>query len=325
MNIAIIGAGLIGRKRAMSLPKGIRLTHVCDVDEKRGLQFAKEFRCKYQKDWKKVVQDPDINAIIVCTTNNWLTPIGIAAIKKSKHVLLEKPGGRNAADFEKLVRAQKNRPIVVQIGYNHRFHPAIAKAKTLIKSDKFGPILFIRAKYGHGGRLGYEKEWRFDKAISGGGELLDQGCHLIDLVNFFAGPMQVTSPQVRTFFWNTSLEDTAFWHMAGPKNQIAQLSVSCVEWKNIFQFEIMLKTAKIQVDGLGGSYGTETLTLFKMNPEMGPPSVKQWTFGQPDISWHSENKLFFDRIRKQDYSSESLNNALYVLKTIKKIYNKKQK
>ncbi len=322
MNVAIIGAGLIGRKRALALPKNVQLSHICDIDTERGQRFANEFQCNYEKSWNTIVKNENINAIIVCTTNNWLVPIGIAAINNRKHVLLEKPGARNFKEMQKLVNAQKNKPVVVQVGYNHRYHPALAKSKVLIDSQKYGPVLFIRAKYGHGGRIGYEKEWRFNKTISGGGELLDQGCHLIDLVNFFAGPMDVTASLVKTSFWKTDLEDTAFWLMQNQHNQLATLTSSCVEWKNIFSFEIMLKTAKIQIDGLGGSYGNETLTLYKMKPEMGPPKIKVWTFEGTDNSWQVENKNFFDRIKSKEYSQKSLSDAAYVLNAISQIYAK---
>ena len=320
MNIGIIGAGLIGGKRALSLPKGVVLKVICDIDKKRGEEFAKEFGCEYEMNWKKVIDDKKIGSIFVAVTHNWLTPIGVAAIKAGKHVFLEKPGARNLMEFNKLILAHKNNPVVVMLGYNHRYHPAFQKAKKIIDSGKYGKVMFIRAKYGHGARVGYEKEWRFDKKISGGGELIDQGPHLIDLVNYLTGPMTEVSGYTGTLFWKTKLEDAAFWVMKNKKNQMAQLSVTCVEWKNIFCFEIMLKTAKIQIDGLGRSYGKEKMILYKMRPEMGPPDVEEFEFGEEDISWATENKIFFDRIKKRDYSPTALQDGKYVHEIISKIY-----
>jgi predicted dehydrogenase len=123
-----------------------------------------------------------------------------------------------------------------------------------------------------------------------------------------------------TLFWKTKEEDTAFIMMRNKKNQFAQLSVSCVEWKNIFVFEIMLKNAKIQIDGLGGSYGKEKLTLYKMKPEMGPPDIKTYEFDEKDLSWQFEMDLFFRNIKNKNYSNKPLLEGLYVLETIKKIY-----
>src|SRR3990167_10689126 len=198
-------------------------------------------------------------------------------------------------------------------GYNHRYHPGIKMAKKIIDSKKYGQVLFMRAKYGHGGRLGYEKEWRFDKDLSGGGELLDQGTHLIDLVNYFCDEMTQVLGVTGNLFWKSKLEDSAFFILKNKKGTIAQLSATCVEWKNLFCFEIMLKKAKIQIDGLGGSYGREKLTLYKMKPEMVPPDVEEFLFDEKDISWGQENKVFFNNIKNKNYSDKGINTARYVL------------
>ncbi len=322
MNIAIIGAGYVGRKRAQSLPKGVNLTTVCDIDEQKGEVFAHQFNCGFEKDWHKVVKDKDINAIFVCVTNNNLSKIAISAIENGKHVLIEKPGGVNFRQISDTYKAYKRNSVVVMYGYNHKFHPAIQKAKQIVDSQNWGPLLFIRARYGHGGRLNYEKEWRFQKKVSGGGELIDQGCHLIDLVNFFCGQMSQITGFVTNLFWETNLEDAAFFQLRNKKNQIADLSVTCVEWKNIFSFEIMLQKGKIQIDGLGRSYGKERLVLYSMRPEMGPPDVSEFSFGEEDNSWKVENNLFFKRIKQKDYSDSSIKDALYVMSVIKKLYHK---
>ena len=320
MNIAIIGAGYVGRKRAQALPKNVNLTAVCNIDKQKGEIFANEFNCSFEKDWQKVVNNKGINAIFVCVTNNNLSEIANLAIKNGQHVLIEKPGGVSVKQILDTYKTYKRNPVVVMYGYNHRFHPAIQKAKQIIDSQKFGSILFIRARYGHGGRLNYEKEWRFQKKISGGGELIDQGCHLIDLVNFFCGQMTQATGFVTNLFWKTDLEDAAFFQLRNKKNQIADLSVTCLEWKNIFSFEIMMQKGKIQIDGLGGSYGKEKLTLYKMKPEMGPPDMEEFLFDATDTSWENENKVFFECIRKKIYTDKSLKDALYVLSMVEKLY-----
>ncbi len=321
MNIAIIGAGLIGRKRALSLPKGMCLSIVCDIDREKVEKFADEFRCKSETDWKKVVANPDIEAVIISTPNKYLSPIAVAAILAGKHVLIEKPGARNVSEMEAIIKAYKQKKVVVMFGYNHRYHPAMLKAKSLVDSGRYGEVLFIRAKYGHGGRLGYEKEWRFDKDISGGGELLDQGPHLIDLVNYYCGELNYHSSYTGTLFWKTKLEDTSFLLLEG-KNKVASLSVTCVEWKNLFCYEIMLELAKIQIDGLGRSYGAEKLTLYKMSKKMGPPKVQEFTFPEEDLSWKREVSAFFKRIRMMDVGDNALKEARYVMNIISQSYKK---
>ena len=322
MNIALIGACLIGKKRAQSLPKHVNLKTVCDIDLAKGNEFAKEFNCIFEKSWEKVVKDKEIQAIFICVTNNNLSKIAKSAISGGKHVLIEKPGGINIKQLKETYIAYKKSPVVVMYGYNHRYHPSIIKAKNIVDSKKFGKILFIRARYGHGGRLGYEKEWRFNKTISGGGELLDQGSHLIDLVNFFCGRMENVCGKTSRLFWKSKLEDSAFFILSNKKGQVAQLSATWVEWKNIFSFEIMMQNGKIQIDGLGRSYGKERLVLYSMKPEMGLPDVSEFEFGEKDNSWKDENSLFFNRIKQRDYSDSSIRDALYVMSVIQKLYHK---
>lgn len=322
MNTAIIGAGLIGKKRALALPQGVRVHTICDVDQKRANIFADEFNCKIETDWKKVMKNSDIQTVIICTSNKYLSEIAAGAIQNGKHVLIEKPGARHAKDIQKIIDAYKRKKVVVMFGYNHRYHPAMVLAKKIINSKKYGDVLFIRAKYGHGGRLGYDKEWRFDKEVSGGGQLLDQGSHLIDLSNYFAGELAYDSGRIDTLFWDTKLEDAAFI-LLKRKKTVASLSTTCLEWKNLFCFEIMLKTAKIQIDGLGRSYGVEKLTHYIMKPEMGPPKVVEYVFDGEDTSWFIENKSFFDKIKRKEYSDVSLREAAYVLKIINQAYSKK--
>lgn len=326
MNVAIIGAGLIGKKRAAALPKGVSLKCICDVNTLAGQTLAQEYSCRFEPRWEKVVADPSVKAVIVATTHDYLAPITKRAILNGKHVLVEKPGARNLSEFNGLIAAWKKKPVTIMLGYNHRYHPGMQKAKEIAAAKTFGEVMFIRARYGHGGRPGYEKEWRFVKEVSGGGELIDQGPHLIDLTNYFVGPLDEVVGFTGTLFWKTVLEDAAFWIMRNKKGQIAQLSVSCEEWKNIFCFEIMLEKAKIQIDGLGGSYGQEKLTLYKMRPEMGPPDIEEFKFPDKDDSWKIETEGFFRRIRSRDFSPTALSEGKYVHEIIAKLYrfNKKR-
>lgn len=322
MNVAIIGAGLIGKKRAHALPKDVRLMIVCDVDKKKADTLAAEFGCGSECDWKKVVTNPQIHALIISTTNKYLSIIGEAAILAGKHILVEKPGAKNSKELEKIAKAYRKKKMVVMFGFNHRHHPAIAKAKDIIDSKKYGNVMFIRARCGHGGRLGYENEWRFDKNLAGGGELLDQGSHLIDLANFFCGKMDTVIGITSRFYWESELEDSAFFILRNKKGQVAHLSASVCEWSIIFSFEIMLQKAKIQVDGLGGNYGREKLTLYKRRPEMGPSDMEEILFDEKDISWEIETNLFFQCIKEKNYSDVSIKDALYVLQTVEKLYKK---
>ena len=186
----------------------------------------------------------------------------------------------------------------MKIGFNHRFHPALLKARELIDQNALGEMMFLRARYGHGGRLGMEKEWRSIPEIAGGGELLDQGVHILDLVYWFMGPLQLQSSYVTTSFWKMKVDDNAVVTLVG-KNSWATMHVSSSEWKNTFSLEIYGRTGKILINGLGRSYGKETLTYYKMLPEMGPPEIQNFDFPEADLSWELDMKNLVDHIQKR--------------------------
>src|SRR5205823_4748504 len=175
----------------------------------------------------------DVDAVIVATSNQALVPVTAAAIRHGKHVLVEKPAARSAAELAPLVAAACATGVLVKVGFNHRFHPAFVKARALVDSGDLGQLMYIRARYGHGGRLGYDREWRADPAIAGGGELLDQGVHLIDLARWFAGDFSAVQGHLATCFWDMPVEDNAFLTLHTVRGQTAWLHASCTEWKNL--------------------------------------------------------------------------------------------
>jgi predicted dehydrogenase len=180
--------------------------------------------------------------------------------------------------------------------------------------------MFIRGRYGHGGRLGYEKEWRANPALSGGGELLDQGVHLIDLSRWFLGDFPQISGVAHTYYWNMPVDDNGFLILQTKSQQTAFLQVSCTEWKNLFSFEIYGKKAKLHIEGLGGSYGVERLTFYKMLHQMGPPETTVWEYPGEDSSWEMEFAEFLEDIRLKRPSSPGLLDAQAALKIVEKIY-----
>jgi predicted dehydrogenase len=324
LKVGIVGCGLIGKKRAKNL-LGQKLVFVCDNDLEKAKALASEYSCKYTDDFKDIVKS-DVDIVIVSTPNNMLVPVALEAVKHGKHVLIEKPGARNPDEMKKLIDAvEKNNNLKVKVGFNHRFHPAILKAKELIMTDNsLGNIMFIRASYGHGGRLGYDKEWRAKKEISGGGELLDQGCHLIDLGRLFLGDFVDSFGFAPTYFWDMKMEDNGFAFLRTKKGQIMQFHASWTEWKNLFSFEIMLRNAKIEINGLGGSYGIETLIFYKMKPEMGIPDKQTFTFEGEDKSWELEFEELVDAIKNNKKLSD-LEDAYKCLQIIYHIYDCSEK
>src|SRR5258706_15671336 len=185
--VAILGCGLIGQKRSKTLA-GTKLVVCADVDEKKSQALASGFPdCDSTADWFSAAQREDVDIVIVATTNDALVKTSLSAVEAGKHVLVEKPAARNVAELDPLIEAAKTNNVLVRVGFNHRYHPALLKARELVDAGNLGELMFVRGRYGHGGRKGYDREWRANPSLSGGGELIDQGVHLIDLLSWFLG------------------------------------------------------------------------------------------------------------------------------------------
>ena len=320
LNTGIVGCGLIGEKRAKALGDQAKLIACADVNEVRAAQLSATFKATPYTDWRKVIKDPQIDMVIVATQHDSLSEIAYEAICNGKHVFIEKPAARHSTELEPLIKAAKSRNVKVRVGFNHRYHRALQKAKLLIDSGELGELMFIRARYGHGGRVGYDTEWRANAAISGGGELIDQGPHLIDLSRWFLGEFTEVSGYAHTYYWKMPVDDNAFMMLRTEKSQTAFLHVSCTEWKNTFSMEIYGKSGKLDISGLGGSYGVERLTYYKMLPQMGPPETTSWEYPMADNSWALELAEFYKDIQSDRQPDPGLVDALACLKIIDQIY-----
>lgn len=288
MKVAIIGCGFVGQKRAQALGDN-QLVLACDNDLAKAESLAAGYPgCVAASDWSVALAHSPADLAIVATPHHLLAAIVSGCLRARKHVLVEKPAGISCAELEAIAELAQESALKVRVGFNHRFHPAIKKAHEICQSGEIGPLMFVRGRYGHGGRLGYEREWRAQPDLSGGGELLDQGSHLIDLSAWFLGDFVDVHGFLPTYFWDMQVEDNAFIALTTADKQMAWLHATWTEWKNTFCFEIYGRTGKLQIDGLGGSYGTEQLTYYKMSPQMGPPETFNWQYSGKDESWGAE-------------------------------------
>jgi predicted dehydrogenase len=318
--LGIIGCGLIGQKRAKALGVGGKLVACADIDTERAVNLAKGSAAKVFGDWRELVCLPEVDIVIIATLHDSLAEISLATIEAGKHLLVEKPAARTTQELLPVMIAAEKKCIKVHVGFNHRYHRSLRKAKEIFDSGALGELMFIRARYGHGGRIGYDKEWRANPALSGGGELIDQGPHLIDLSRWFLGDFTEVQGFAHTYYWDMQVDDNGFMLLKTEKKQTAFLHASCTEWKNLFSMEIYGRDGKLDLSGLGGSYGLEKLTWFKMLPEMGPPETIAWEYPMGDDSWAVEIAEFYDDIRLNRTPAAGLGDAYAALKIIEKIY-----
>jgi predicted dehydrogenase len=323
MKVGIIGCGLIGNKRALAIHenKDLEIIAAADLDLKKAKSLTDKFGGK-PFDNSDAVLNSKADIVVIATIHDQLATLALKAAKAGKHILVEKPAARNSSELTEVQKIVKQKNLKVEVGFNHRFHPAFLKAKELIDNNDLGELYFIRAWYGHGGRLGYENEWRFNKEISGGGELLDQGIHLIDLSKLFLGSFTKISGVLPNYFWGdkNGVEDNCFMLLGTDKNQTASLHATWTEWKNTFVFEITGKLGKISINGLGGSYGTEQIAFYKMLPQMGPPKTTIWQFPFADTSWDAEIKNLVNAIKTNTCPMCTIDDAIETLKIIEELY-----
>ena len=324
LTVGVVGCGLIGQRRAgvASANPGSRLHLVCDVNVDLANRTAHQHGCAASGDWKEVVSAEPVDIVVVATPNKYLAEIGIAALEAGKHVLIEKPMGRNTKEAEALAHAAKTSGRLLKIGFNHRYHPGIAAAYGAWSDNKIGSIINARVRYGHGARPGYEKEWRGNPELAGGGELTDQGVHVIDLISWFLGPAEEAFCWQQTAVWPIApLEDNGFVLLRYPENTVVSFHTSWTQWKNLFSLEIFGTKGALVVEGLGGSYGTETLTHWTRKLEGGAPVKEHKEFDGPDLSWEIEWSEFIGAIERGDGAYLGTpQDGLIVMRTLEALY-----
>ena len=258
LQVGLAGCGVMGRRRAAALGED-RLAACYDVNADAAAALAQETGATVCSSFDELLEErPD--AVLVATSHDALAELAAKALAGGAHVLVEKPGARNAEELGAVAEAAASSGRLLHVGFNHRFHPGIARAVEEALSGDHGEIMYVRGRYGHGGRLGYEDEWRAQPELSGGGELMDQGMHLLDLSHWLLGPLPLHSALLRTNFWSVAVEDNAVLVLGETGETQAPwstLHVSWTEWKNDFALEIYCRRAKLQVTGLWGSYGPQ--------------------------------------------------------------------
>jgi predicted dehydrogenase len=327
IRVGVIGVGGMGKRWAQvaSEHPGSSVVAVCHPDDEKAEVFAKQFQCDASTVWQDICARKDVDAVVVATPHVLLTQVSRAALESGKHVFCEKPGGISSAAIHEGVRVAEQRGLRYRVNFNIRLHPAVALAKEKADAGAIGRLMFLKATYGHAGREGYEHEWWCDKAISGGGELIDQGSHIIDLANWFLGPFTSQATALETGFWRIApLEDNAFVLLTNAHGQVAQLHASWTHWKKTFRLEAYGEKGYLLVDGLGGQYGLERLVQGERAFGREAPQEQSWEFpsepGRPDAALRNSWEEFLQSVEQGRDIGPSATDAVRTLKIIEAGY-----
>lgn len=333
--IAVVGLGGMGRRwaKVANLHEASCVKLIIDSDSNKLEEIKKNLKCDFSSDLESLTS-PEIDAVVISTPNAFLAPITKLALQNDKHVLCEKPAGISYKEIQENIKIGSEKRLTYMVGFNHRFHPAIAMAKRFVSLNIIGKVHFIRGIYGHGGRIGYNKEWRSKPELAGGGELLDQGVHLIDLAFWFLEDNfeKVTGILAKNF-WSQTLEDNAFITLQTRSQVTVSLHASWTQWQKKFLWEIFGEKGVISVEGLGGNYGVERLIYRKRHPLTGDLGEKnrfdfppKKGYEDPDISLFSLWNKFIKSIKSGDQTrlSPGGEDASRAMKIVEIIYKREE-
>lgn len=324
IKVGIIGYGKMGRIRHDAAD----MTGLCEVVAISEPSSSYSENKLENMSHEEMIQHPDIDAVIICTPNNFNKDLAIRSLNAGKHVFCEKPPAFNAKEVEEIIQAeQRSNGKKLMYGFNHRHHDSIIQMKKTIDSGEFGRILWMRGRYGKSVTKDYYNEWRAKKELAGGGIVIDQGIHMIDLCLYLAGDFDKVSAEVSNLYWHLPVEDNAFIILKNTNTGcVASLHSTMTQWRHLFSLEIFFEKGYMVLNGLltsSRTYGDEVLSIAK-NRSTAPAATwedEEHIKYHVDNSWRSEVEHFFNAINN-DSPIEIGNSmdALKVMKIIDEIY-----
>ncbi|HJW75890.1 MAG TPA: Gfo/Idh/MocA family oxidoreductase, partial [Thermoleophilia bacterium] len=319
-----VGLGKQGGIRARTAKERDDLVLVCGADPDPPARGFADIAVFHDH---RAVLESDVDAVFVCTPNRFTPDVVVAALDAGKHVFCEKPPGRSVADAERMLAAEQRNPgLVLKFGFNHRYHFGIMEAKKIVDSGKYGRVLWLRGIYGKAAYAAYPTEWRQDPELVGGGILLDQGIHMLDLFRHFCGEFTEIKSMCASTLSDTPLEDNAFALLRNDDGCIAMLHSSSTQWKHRFTLEIFLEEGYVIVDGqpsTSRSFRDEWLIESRRGKgfAVGNPP-EQATFCNTDPSWEMELGEFVECIRTgQPVRNGTSRDACETMRLVFGIYN----
>jgi predicted dehydrogenase len=268
--------------------------------------------------WTEVVDDVALDCVFVCLPSHLTCEAVCRALAAGKDVFAEKPPGLSVDEVRRMMVAQAQSQRTLKFGFNHRYHPAVLAAERALAVGDLGELRWLRGRYGKPREPSFADTWRADPARAGGGILMDQGIHMLDLMCAFGGDFG----EVKAFMGATSpgeVEDDVVAVLRTDRGVVATMHSSHTQSPPLFSLELGLEAGSIVLSGLlsrTGRYGPETLTVVRR----GEPAAQVEAFTD-DKSWRLELDEFFDcAARGAPIRVGSTAEALRVMTLVEAIY-----
>lgn len=326
LKVGIAGYGVVGKRRRLFVDRHPRLTTVAICDRIFDGSGTLDDGVRYHRHYAELLAE-DMDVLLVCLTNDVAAEVTVAGLERGLHVFCEKPPGRDLADIAQVIACERRHPgLKLKYGFNHRYHDSVREAMAIVHSGQLGTIVNLRGVYGKSKMItfGQNSDWRTKRAIAGGGILLDQGIHMVDLLRMFAGEFVEVHSFVSNGFWHHDVEDNAYALMRTAGGTVAMLHSSATQWRHRFQLDITLSRGTIILSGMltsSKSYGAETMTIaWASGDDVGDPK-EQTTRYVNDPSWADEIAEFTEAIvDNKPISHGSSTDALETMRLVYKIY-----
>ena len=328
MRVGIAGYGVVGKTRhkSLELNTSYKVTAISESSMEARKSIPKGI--DIFNDYKSLIADAKIDVVFISLPNQFAAEASYLSLQKGLHVFCEKPPARTHAELLAVKEQSLKSPnLKLMYGFNHRFHLSVEEAKSIIDSNSFGRIINMKGVYGKSQMISFNQtDWRTSREAAGGGILLDQGIHMLDLIRYLSGE---SFTQVFSFidnaFWNFDVEDNAYVLMKSPKGVVAQLHSSATQWRHVFNLEITLEKGSLILGGLltgSKSYGDEVLTVISSDPLVDKGTPRELTSKyNKDVSWDNEIKYFSNALENNtSIERGNIDDALETMLLIEEIY-----
>jgi predicted dehydrogenase len=324
LKVGIAGYGVVGKRRreSIDLHPALKTIAVCDRFFPNDGTF--EDGVRYYTKYDRLLHE-NLDILFVCMTNDVAPEVTIAGLEKGLHVFCEKPPGRNLGDIVSVMACEKNHPnLKLKYGFNHRYHDSVRDALRIMKNQELGTLISMRGVYGKSKMLSFDSDWRTKRVLAGGGILLDQGIHMVDLMRLFAGDFIDIHSFISNSHWHHDVEDNAYALMRTSDGVVAMLHSSATQWRHRFELDITLSRGMVVLSGIlsgSKSYGAETILIAYPDANDGGDPREMTMRYNKDNSWWDEICDFTDAIiNGKPILDGSSTEALETMRLVYKIY-----